>query len=545
MSTAHSSNGGALRFGALVRVSTEKQEQRGESLKTQRDGCLKDAEALGGAVVEWYGGQEHGTAGWERKELDRLLADAGRGKWDAVLVQHADRWSRDNGKSKEGLDTLRRHGRRFYVSVTEYDLYNPEHCLFLGLSAEIGEFQARHQARKAMLNKIARARRGVPTAGKLPYGRTYVRPKPGAEGVWGIDPKKQATLEDIARRYLGGESLLELAEEYSRHYPTLCRTLQFHAGTEWKVNYHSDALNIDEDVVLTVPRLLPEETIKAIRRRVEANKTYRHGDPKHPYLLNGRVFCEECGFSLFGNYKTTRGRPRAYYRHARHPRALECPFLPRPHVPGEWLEKRVVEDLFKLFGNPSVIEKATRDAVPDCDKLRRELQQVEGELARVERATQKLVRLIADDLLTDAEAEKQLREQKDRRARLGRRQDALAEQLAELPTQEQLRRYVECTQTAAGRAIFLCNEAGKVVQGVNDDRSWHKMGRAERRRLIDAVFDQPPVGGKVPGVYVRPDKASEGGYSYRIVGRLDFEVVTQCPTSGRAAGRRGGRGPRP
>ena len=58
-------------------------------------------ERLGGRIVEWYGGQEHGTAGYEKKEVDRLIADAGRGRFDAVIVTDADRWSRDNTKSTQ------------------------------------------------------------------------------------------------------------------------------------------------------------------------------------------------------------------------------------------------------------------------------------------------------------------------------------------------------------------------------------------------------------------------------------------------------------
>jgi hypothetical protein len=42
-----------LRFGALVRVSTEKQEQQGESLRTQRSQIERDVAQLGAQVVAW------------------------------------------------------------------------------------------------------------------------------------------------------------------------------------------------------------------------------------------------------------------------------------------------------------------------------------------------------------------------------------------------------------------------------------------------------------------------------------------------------------
>src|SRR5262245_1842947 len=72
-----------LRFAALVRVSTEKQERQGESLRVQRADCQAAVAALGGRVVAWYGADaaEHATEGWERKELTRLLGDAKAGRF--------------------------------------------------------------------------------------------------------------------------------------------------------------------------------------------------------------------------------------------------------------------------------------------------------------------------------------------------------------------------------------------------------------------------------------------------------------------------------
>jgi DNA invertase Pin-like site-specific DNA recombinase len=108
------------------------------------------------------------------------------------------------------LNAFRAHGVRFFVGTSEYDLFNPEHCLFLGMSAVIGQFYTSNQKKKSLDNRIERAKKGWPACGKLPYGRTF-DPK---TGKWGIDPDKQQQIEDVARRYLEGESLPKLALEY-------------------------------------------------------------------------------------------------------------------------------------------------------------------------------------------------------------------------------------------------------------------------------------------------------------------------------------------
>jgi len=114
-----------LRLAPIIRVSTEKQEKQGESLNTQTEQILGYINALEAEIPEecWkYSGQEHASPQMERNKLNQLLVDTSKGIFDAVIVCDASRWSRDNFKSKEGLEVLRQNGIRFFVGTTEFDL---------------------------------------------------------------------------------------------------------------------------------------------------------------------------------------------------------------------------------------------------------------------------------------------------------------------------------------------------------------------------------------------------------------------------------------
>src|SRR6266545_8060084 len=106
-----------LRFAALRRVSTEQQEKVGESLRTQTADIEKVVDDLGGVITGWYGGAESATPGHEKKEVNRLIEDAQKRPrtWDALIVAHPDRWSRDNAFSRAGLEVFREHGVRFFA----------------------------------------------------------------------------------------------------------------------------------------------------------------------------------------------------------------------------------------------------------------------------------------------------------------------------------------------------------------------------------------------------------------------------------------------
>jgi DNA invertase Pin-like site-specific DNA recombinase len=536
MSTSNG-NGKPLRFAALPRVSTEKQERRGESLRTQTEQVTQAVKALGGVLVRTYGGQEHATAGWERKQLEKLLEDARRvpRPWDAVIVADPTRWSRDNVQSETGLDTLRGAGVRFFVLTSEYDLFDPQARLFLGLSSTIGAFQARVQKQKSLLNRIARARRGVPATAP-PFGRVWVGGKDeGDGGHWEVIPDKVAKIEDVAKRYLAGESLPRLAEEHDVSRGGLWRLLRDGCGDTWEVSFHAPDLNIDERVTMTVPPLLDEQTIKRVRQRLDANGKHLHRPPvpKHTYLLSGRVFCAACGYSLCG--EVVRGR--RYYKHFQTARwrRRPCPLQHKPCVRAEALEVPVLRQLFQLVGNPSAIRRAVTAAAPDVSKALAERKRLENELAKVAAGRERLLGLVVKGAVTERQAEKQLAALTGRERELTERLEALAEELAGVPDEAAVEDFTARVEKAGG-SILVYNHLGFIEDGGNDVGSWNNRRPEDERALVEAVFSQPCADGKPAGVYVsaagehRNFKKTE--WTWVIRGVLSFEAILGTLSSG-------------
>ena len=252
------------RFGSRHsrRVSTPKQEKEGESLATQTKFIKDTAKRLEGTIVAWYGGQEHGTPGYEKEEFERLVSDASTGRFNAVIVFEIKRWSRDVENSKRAFNVFRRHGIRFFVLAKEYDIHDPTDNFMLDVHASIGGYFASIQKQHSILNRIERAKRGLPVCGKLPFGRTFDKK---AE-QWGVDDAKKKTIEDVARCYLDGESLITLAAEMGMNNANLHFVLKHRCGDEWPQTFKVEEFRIDEEVPTKVPRLLPEKVIQAIRR---------------------------------------------------------------------------------------------------------------------------------------------------------------------------------------------------------------------------------------------------------------------------------------
>jgi DNA invertase Pin-like site-specific DNA recombinase len=532
MSTSNG-NGKALRFAALIRVSTEKQADRGESLRTQDKQITSTVETLGGQVAVRYAGQEHGTPDWERKQLTKLLEDAAKPSrpFDAVIVADATRWSRDNVQSKEGLKVLRDARVRFFVLGSEYDLFNDEHRLFLGLTAEIGEYHAASQRKKSLINRIERARRGIPTAGKVPFGRKFN----AKTETWSIDPAKQALIAEVAERYLRGERLRDLATEKGMNHSNLCKTFRYGCGTEWGLEFHAEDLAIHETVSFTVPRLLDEKVVKAVQRKLLAKRTRENGHPKTEYLLRGKIFCLGCGYLL-----TPQWNPggRIYYRHPMMEQKRHCPYKPKPWVRSARIEEKVIQMLFNMFGNPTAIERAVKAAIPDCDQAVRRQQSLQEDLAKIGKARDRVLGMIEKDLLTDDQAEKKLQELKDREGILQEELTKLADTLADVPTQEVLQCYVEKCQ----RSIFVLDDNGNEYLGGNELQTWLAMTEEEKRALVCAVFDAPLADGTPSGVYIYPLTSGPDGrpvWGFKMRGRLEFEAVMENTRKQRTRSKKG------
>lgn len=496
-----------LRFAPLVRVSTEKQDNKGESLRTQTNQVTAYVKALGGVIPEgcWrYSGQEHATPDFERKKLAQLLHDAGKGLFDAVIVVDASRWSRDNKKSKEGLEVLRTRGIRFFVGTTEYDLFSPEQAFFLGMAAEIGEFQARQQKQKSIINRLSRAKRGLPTCGKLPFARTFDK----KTETWGLDEIKASMIRQAASRYLAGESMPNIALSLNMNHSNLWKVLTKRAGDTWELHFEDKGNKIDESITLKIPRLLDEETILAIQSKGEGNKTYSHGSIKHHYVLSRMIFCECCGYALMPQ---TNHNGKQYYRHPRI-RKPECNMS--KWVPASQVDPAVLANLVSTFGDVERIEQAIQRAIPNHSKieaLRQEYDDHNGRLADTEKERDNLVRLAAKGLLSDEEIEKQMGEVRAKIVAITERMTAIESQTAGQPTAKQVRK-------RAGIAERILKHV------LTSPEALESMPFERARKLAETIFGGKDREGKRLGVYVSSTDDETRPWRFEIRGYFDHNV---------------------
>ena len=485
-----------LRFAPLIRVSTIQQERQGESINTQKSDLQADVKNMGGKVVKLYSGQEHATPDYERKILDQLLADAKQGLFDAVIIWSLDRWSRDNERSAIDLRILKDNNIRFFVRTQEYDLHDENAYFMISLYSLIGRTQAYTQTRKSIINRIARAKQGIPVAGKLPYGRTYDK----KTNTWGIDPEKQLIVEDAAKRYLSGESMDSIANLVGIHTPNLHEILKQRCGDTWEQRFRCKQLKIDEIVPTKIPRLLDESIIKQIHARSEGNKTYFHGMNKHEYILSRMIFCERCGYALTGEPSNF---GELCYRHQRKRGCKKTFFC---SISADIIENAVMDDIFRMLGDKPAIEAAAKAAIPDLqeiEKLKKIIEQEEKQLHSIGIAKKRLIDEVSKGNITGDDIKDKMIKLKDQEEKLQ----------SEITLHKAKRDTVPDFKIASRKTNLLLRLRQDILRS---HKHLDEMTFAEKRKLVQVAFAGTDVDGKRYGVYI--DRNKKGDWIYTING---------------------------
>ena len=498
-----------LRFAPIIRVSTESQaDDIKESLRVQTTKIQGYVTTLGGTIYREYKGQESAMPGSDRKIFDRLIEDSEMDLFDAVIVTDADRFSRDNGMANTCIERWKQLGIRFFEGLMEIDLFNDSQEYNLKHSVLQGEYHVKKQARKSLEARIHKAERGCPTSGSLPYGRDFDK----KTETWTTDPDKKRLIERCADRYIQGEPLHQIAESVNMDRFSLREILNKKSGPEWVVHFNSKLLNIKKTVTIKHNQpMLDAETIRAVKEKCEANKTYTHGEIKNRYLLSRMIFCARCGYSMYG-YTNAQGRQ--YYRHYHEP-SPKNPCRLGKLIPANELGNSVLIHLVQTLGDPLKIQNAVERATPDIKKrqeLTQDIEAFEKTLSTVDSEIRNLVKAVAKGQLTDGEVEKEINLLRERKHTI---EDQLSLKQSELNSQPDPARVQQLSKLA--KAVLS--------DATRNPRSILNKPYENKKELVQRAFAGKDSQGQRLGVYIDYTGRKDQPWQIEIRGTLENTLL--------------------
>jgi site-specific DNA recombinase len=383
-----------LRAAAYIRVSSEEQLD-GHSLDAQRRAIEAACDERGWQVVAWYsdeGVSAHTDDVTKRPAFHRMVQDAQRHQFDAIVVHKLDRFARSVVVALSTFKQLNDLGISF-LSLSEQgmDFTTPMGKVMFGMLALLAEYYSENLGLETKKGKAERKAKGLHN-GLVPFGY-----QTGSTGVAEPDP---ATRDGAIRAFelaATGASYTRIAKDLNaRGFRTAGNMRRgvftkdtvrdmlanrFYLG-ELPLFEPGKSRRIREWQLGQHPALIDAATFDAARQaigaRASSSGAQRRGSSI--YSLSGLLRCAHCGERM-RVMRTEKGRIRYLCRSKA--QGLGCTgsgsFL-------DTYEQQIIADL-AAFAFPSdwkdlVIEEAQRadEGPDDIDQQRR---QVEGRLERL------------------------------------------------------------------------------------------------------------------------------------------------------------------
>ena len=193
---------------AYLRVSTDKQADRGVSLDAQRAKVAAYAQLYDLELVEVIVDAGESAKSLDRPGLTRALAMLEAGDAEALLVVKLDRLTRSVADLGRLVDDYFGNGKAALLSVSEQiDTRSAAGRLVLNVLASVGQWEREAIAERTATAMQHKASQGEYTGGQAPYGRRV-----GADGARLEAAPEEAAVRALARQLRAqGLSLREVA----------------------------------------------------------------------------------------------------------------------------------------------------------------------------------------------------------------------------------------------------------------------------------------------------------------------------------------------
>ena len=433
--TSNSSDAEAIRAAGYLRVSTEEQVKHGWNLNADRERIEATIAERGWTLVEMYddGGRQGDDP--ERPAFNRMLADVDQ--FDVLLLRDLDRFSRKLAIYATATDALVDSDVTLYefagdegTGIRKLDLSDDDDRTLADMKAVLAASEKRKIKKRVRQAKSARARAGLHPGGKRPYG--YTLEPTGATGkngkpitalvphpterqvvvrifqmAEGTSQRKIAQIlneEGIPASKGGRWSQSQIARLLGS--PLYLGKLRRKVGGQWEINEGKHDPIVDDP---EFPDLW--QRVNNCRAMPERRVGGRPLASSH-LLTRGLLRCGWCGSGLIPVPAYIKSRHEKYICIGRRDHGPEFCRMPsiRRDVVDETLLGQLTSRYFDLDGARERIREGQASQLPLAKaavaEAQRELAAAEARIRKVERGWQ-------DDVINDADYQRQTDQLRD------------------------------------------------------------------------------------------------------------------------------------
>lgn len=300
-----------------LRVSTDSQEKEGQGLDAQ--------EAMGRDI---FRGQEIRVIKEVRSGRKEMVEERPVLKGaldvlkdgDTIWFYDEDRMARDNGVKKQILKILRQKKAKLKVRNMDFDIYDIQDCLRLGMKGEMDEYMGSFIVQRMKAGRdIAVVKKKRWCSGITPFGYTKKESDRNDPEYHTLipDPEEAKYFKMMVKMCLDGIGTNKIAEKLNvLGVPTnFSKKGRKGQSYKWKqpvvIKILKNSIYKGEfmwkDNLVEVPALISEQTWLRIKTELLKRKIHARRNTKRFYLLRKLLVCGKCGRHLYGKIKENRG----------------------------------------------------------------------------------------------------------------------------------------------------------------------------------------------------------------------------------------------
>ena len=307
-----------MRIAIYLRVSTDMQVEDGYSLRAQRATLIDYCKLNDYTISDIYMDEGISAKDMNRPQLKRLLEDATKGLFDAVLVHKFDRFTRSVKDLYELLDYLKKYSVSFISKQEKFDTSTAMGMAMLGMLGVFAQFERELIGERVRFGMEQKVKEGKKPNGAFPFGydkQGNIIPEEAeiVRLVRHMYMKEDMGFKTIAMRLID-QGITRRGSTWRAS--TVATTLEntFYAGIiqfgsvmeNGKYATHKKELRKDVihhkgiyEAIFTEEEFY--EHLRRIRRRSDSGYSR-----KLDYYFTGLLRCARCGSSMFGRMTTSR-----------------------------------------------------------------------------------------------------------------------------------------------------------------------------------------------------------------------------------------------
>lgn len=332
--------------------------QTDQSIEGQLRVCTDFCKQRGLTVIDTYCDRHISGRTDERPEFQRLITDAKRKKFEAVVVYKTDRFARNKYDSAVYKRELKRNGIQiFYAAEAIPD--GPEGIILESLMEGLAEYYSAELAQKIKRGMHESALKCQSTGSGRPLGYRVDEQK-----RFQIDPESAQTVQTIFEQYIKGESNAAICELLNSRGLRTAQGKPFNKNSINRIiknrKYIGEYRYHDIVVEDGMPAIISKDTFNLAQAEMERRRTRKAPkSPKAEYLLAGRLFCGHCKGPMQGVSGTGKSGNKWYYYYCGNTRGKNKT-CNKKQVSRDRLERAVVDFTVRYILQEEVLEELAR-----------------------------------------------------------------------------------------------------------------------------------------------------------------------------------------